>query len=240
MTLSPAQRTAIDSVNAYARTRKAHALAIIEHVLRMSDTARPSFARALDRIKAHARVALHFHPDRLAPRANAATSEIGHAVVGPTVIECMLEDGRYRSQFETRLSSGEISFEHDVDVLVADPCFRGTAIGYVMAELCQRYDIAQYWHCGFMLNPSEVPRNFRGPTMPSLAQRVARDGIVDAKAIGDAAASVIGDPDAWADRGTASHVGQELKWLWHCLLKLGRPSTARLGNSTDNRISPTS
>ena len=44
----------------------------------------------------HARVVVHFHPDRLGPTST-------------TVAEALLDEAVYRNQFETGLSSGSVS-----------------------------------------------------------------------------------------------------------------------------------
>ena len=57
--------------------------------------------------------------------------------------------------------------------------------------------------------------------MPSLAQRVARSGIIDASAIGAAVRDLHARPGDWRDRGSPDEVLQELKLLWHVLVKFG-------------------
>ena len=57
---------------------------------------RAAMKDAITKMKSHARVALHFHPDRPDPTMN-------------TVAKAMLEQGIYTSQFETLLSSGSVS-----------------------------------------------------------------------------------------------------------------------------------
>ena len=59
--------------------------------------------------------------------------------------------------------------------------------------------------------------------MPSLAKRVAPDGFLNTKEFGDAAASLRRNPAAWAARGSEKDVLQELKLLWHVLLRFGEP-----------------
>ena len=73
---------------------------------------------------------------------------------------------------------------------------------------------------------ADVPSDFSGPTMPSLAKRVAADGFLDVKKIGDAAASLKRNPEAWSDRGSEKDALQELKLLWHVLLRFGSADTA--------------
>jgi hypothetical protein len=53
---------------------------------------------AVETLRQHARVVLHFHPDRI-------------GVKPITVAEALLEEGRYRSQFETGLSSGGLTVD---------------------------------------------------------------------------------------------------------------------------------
>lgn len=57
--------------------------------------------------------------------------------------------------------------------------------------------------------------------MPSLAARVAYNGKVDVQAIGKGVRSLVADAEQWADRGTVAEVLQELKLLWHVLVRYG-------------------
>lgn len=356
MSLSTSQKAALACVAAYARARRDDALQIQQQIGRMSDIPPEDLQDALRAISSHARVALHFHPDR--PCAG-----------GETVALSLVREGRYRSQYETRVSNGGLSahlggrrdvceqrlfggayhasgvthaerpkygalqllrhaegpsprfgscylvlspgvsrrctFTHldshdeprhigtleeldavlaavlrdafcgefafgvrdltvpelmrrlrcevnlplgayavsepvrnlnyyieaqvhgdidlasDAEALVADPSFLGTETGDALLELCKRYDLKACWHHGFRLAAESVPRDFRGPTMPSLARRVAQSGFVDAGAIGGAVRDLHEHPGAWSDRGTFDEVLQELKLLWHVLVRYG-------------------
>jgi hypothetical protein len=106
---------------------------------------------------------------------------------------------------------GEIRLDRDVEALVADPSFRGTETGGHLEALATRYDLTIAWHQGFRMRVEDTPSDFRGPTMPGLAAEVGREGVVDAAAIGDAAREAAGDPERL----------QELKLLWHCLVRTG-------------------
>lgn len=118
---------------------------------------------------------------------------------------------------------GEISLATDVDVLIADPSFQGTQTGDVLQRLCQQYGIRLHWHCGFALPAADVPGDFRGPDVQALAKRVGLDGMVDAAAIGIAAADLRSTPDAWRDFGTPDRALQLMKLLWHVLVRYGNP-----------------
>jgi hypothetical protein len=358
MELVPSQKAALSHITRYARDRKEAAQRTLQEVLRMSNISPESFDEAIAKLKAHARVALHFHPDR--PTTNLTT-----------VAESLAECGIYKSQFETLLSNGsvsafpggardlwerkifggayqlegtlaahrpkygaldllqhaegpaprfgscyfllrpevsgrstftyldshqdppekgtyeefddivaalfteaflrdfaigekeltpsrlllhlrsnldkpfldpadktpvrnlnhyieaqvhgELSLANHVEILVADPAFRGTRTGTALEQMCQRYRITLHWHMGFALSVDEVPSDFRGPAMPPLARRIAKRETIDASCIGEAAMELKRNPAAFADRGSYEEVLQELKLLWHVLVKYGKP-----------------
>ena len=120
---------------------------------------------------------------------------------------------------------GDINLSTDVDILVYDPSFIGTETGENLKKICERFDIDSYSHCGFSMKSENFPDNFRGPKMPSLATRVASSGIINAKLIGDAAAELASKAEIWSDRGTSEEILQELKLLWHVLVKYGARMT---------------
>ncbi len=47
---------------------------------------------------------------------------------------------------------GAIHLRDDVDILVADPSFKGTDTGTSLERICKVFDIDLYWHCGFMMS----------------------------------------------------------------------------------------
>ena len=123
---------------------------------------------------------------------------------------------------------GAVRLADDVEAVVADPSFMGTETGATLAEVCERYDLTLHYHRGSVLPSSEVPSDVRGSAMASLATRVGRDGTVDARPIGEAAIALFRDPAAWTDRGTYADVVQELKLLWHVLVRCGRDPDAHV------------
>lgn len=118
---------------------------------------------------------------------------------------------------------GDISLKEDVEVLVADPSFRNTFVGNILEQICLKYSIDLYWHRGFELMVDEVPSDFRGPSMPSLAKRIAQKNYINANIIGTAVMNLKLNPEAWSDRGNYNEVLQELKLLWHVLVRYGKP-----------------
>ena len=159
-------------------------------------------------------------PDLSPPRL---LHHLGSKLGGPFADPSGREPRRNLNHYVEAQVHGQVSLDRDAERLVADPSFEGTGTGDVLRALCERYDVALHWHAGFALAPEAVPADFRGPAMPSLARRVALDGRVDAGAIGRAAVALRRDPAAWSDRGSYEEVRQELKLLWHVLVRFGAP-----------------
>lgn len=362
MIFKDCQRAALEHIRQYSAARREVAQETIAHLLEMSNIAQEDFPQALSSIQSHARVALHFHPDRLSQNLTS-------------VADSLLADGLYKNQFETFLSNGALAtdkggyrdlwengmfgeayltahvtpsdrpkygalnlmllpdgpsprfgscyfllkphvlprctfsstgsqlnppekgtldtldgvlaalltesfyrqfalgvhnirtrqlIDHlrdnlakpfqdpstqaaarnldyfievqvhghvrladDVEILVADPSFKQTKTGKLLEKICEVYDIKLYWHCGFVLNVEEVPLDFRGPKMPSLARRVASGTFLDVEMIGEATADLKRNPERWLDRGPSEYVLQELKRLWHVLVKFGKPNNTQ-------------
>ena len=133
---------------------------------------------------------------------------------------------RNLNQYVEAQVHGSVSLASDVDALVVDPSFRGTTTADYLSELCGRYEVELQWHRGYRLRVEDVPRDFRGPTMPSLAQLVGRERMLDVSMIGAAVRDLLANPDAWKDRGTVEEVLQELKLLWHVLVRCGASAAA--------------
>ena len=66
------------------------------HILRMSNVSEEEYAKAMSNLQEKSRIAVHFHPDRLDNNLDS-------------VIENLLIEGRYKSQFETLISNGGVS-----------------------------------------------------------------------------------------------------------------------------------
>ena len=124
---------------------------------------------------------------------------------------------------------GELNLAHEVEAIVADPSFQGTATGETIEATAKKYGVPLEWHDGFELTLDEIHDDFRGPEMPPLAKRVlanhAVDGEhIDAATIGMAAVSVVTNPQSWADWGNSKDTLQHIKYLWHTLVVYGKPN----------------
>ena len=118
---------------------------------------------------------------------------------------------------------GPVMLNRDVDILVGDPAFAGTRIGQRLNDLADKYGIELQWHCGFRLPNRDVPDDFRGPAIPSLAQHIAgMDGFVDAEVIGRAAASLHHNREQWRELGDYLDVLRTFRQLWHVVVHFGR------------------
>jgi hypothetical protein len=146
------------------------------------------------------------------------------ALVDPVAVrQCAGSPFRNLNQYVEAQVHGPVSLVSDVDAVVVDPSFRGTKTAEHLAELCRRHNVELQWHHGFRLRVEDVPRDFRGPTMPSLAERIARERTLDVSMIGAAVHDLYARPHTWRDRGTVAEVLQELKLLWHVLVRCGEP-----------------
>lgn len=91
--LSAAQSAALRHVDVIARDKEAAALSSIAGIFKRAGFALENYNEAMELVRQHARIVLHFHPDRFGGK--------------PTnVAESLLIEGVYRNQFETGLSSG--------------------------------------------------------------------------------------------------------------------------------------
>ncbi|NLR91463.1 DUF3626 domain-containing protein [Flammeovirga agarivorans] len=108
---------------------------------------------------------------------------------------------------------GEISLEKDVSELIVDYSFFNTKVGNTLMALSQKYKIQLHWNSGLELGVDEFPNNFRGPEVPKFAKQFGHNGKLNPFLLGKAALEI----------GNEYEELQMLKYLWHCLVKFGRP-----------------
>jgi len=94
--LLKSQKNALLYFNKYAQKFKAEAQSEIRSILSLSNIDYDFYSKAIDNIKNYARIGIHFHPDR--PDSSMKTT-----------IENLFEQGLYKNQFETLISSGAVS-----------------------------------------------------------------------------------------------------------------------------------
>lgn len=104
---------------------------------------------------------------------------------------------------------GPVELDRDVEALVLDPCYRGTAV----EAAARRLPCPLEWHGGFELSVGELRRHpgYRGQAYVDLGTSLAADGRIDPRIIGEALLAGRGDE-------------QGLKKVWHCLARFGAPA----------------
>ncbi|MFK8101974.1 MAG: DUF3626 domain-containing protein [Saprospiraceae bacterium] len=116
-----------------------------------------------------------------------------------------------------------ISLTQDVVSLVADASFKNTEYEKRLRHLCEKYAIALKWNRGFELTVEEVPNDFRGNSMPRVAAAIGTDNKINAYVIGQAEKYY---QKEIKDQTELQAKLQELKYLWHTLVKYGKPILA--------------
>lgn len=111
---------------------------------------------------------------------------------------------------------GPVRPDRHVEALVLDPCYRGSAV----EAAAQRLGCAVEWHAGFVLDVAELRRHpgYRGQEYVDLGARIAVDGVLDPRIVGDAVRAGRHDPQA-------------VKRVWHYLARFGAPGRAADGGS---------
>ncbi|MFF8351906.1 DUF3626 domain-containing protein [Streptomyces chartreusis] len=106
---------------------------------------------------------------------------------------------------------GGVVLARDVEAVVLDAGYRGTSVETAARLLPCPVE----WHPGYRLTVSELRRHadYRGQEYVDLGARIAADGHVDPRVIGDAAR-------------TGRHELQDLKKVWHTLARFGAPPGA--------------
>ncbi|MGW2567156.1 DUF3626 domain-containing protein [Streptomyces sp. NPDC001537] len=106
---------------------------------------------------------------------------------------------------------GGVQLAAHVEALVLDAGYRGTPVEAAARLLPCPVE----WHPGYRLSVAELREHadYRGAEYAELGARIAQDGQVDPRIIGDAAR-------------TGRHALQDLKMVWHILARFGAPEGA--------------
>ncbi|MFD8702533.1 DUF3626 domain-containing protein [Kitasatospora sp. NPDC059648] len=111
---------------------------------------------------------------------------------------------------------GPVRISQDIEALVLDPCYRGTAV----EEAARRLPCPVEWHPGFRLTVQELRRHpdYRGREFVDLGAEIAVDGLLDPRIVGAAAE-------------TGRHDPQAVKKVWHYLARFGAPAASAVAGS---------
>ncbi|MFC1416263.1 DUF3626 domain-containing protein [Streptacidiphilus cavernicola] len=171
--------------------------------------AAPRFGSAFFRLSAAALARTTFcYPDSwLSPTAFGVATAM--PLIGPAVADSASGRTDALDDYVEAQVHGPLLLAGDVEALVLDPCFRGTGV----EAAARRLPCPLAWHQGVTLGVGELVRHreFRGPEIVDLGLRLAVDGRLDPRILGDAARSGGHDP-------------QQLKKVWHLLARFGAPA----------------
>ncbi|OIJ69000.1 DUF3626 domain-containing protein [Streptomyces mangrovisoli] len=155
------------------------------------------------------------------PDSAAEPTDFGVAA-GMTLIDLAESDERdaLDDYIEAQVHGG-VDLARDVEALVLDACYHGTEVEAAARALPCPVE----WHPGYRLTVAALRRHgdYRGQEYADLGARIARNGLLDPRAIGDAAR-------------TGRHDLQDLKKVWHTLARFGAPEgagTARAAPSSE-------
>ncbi len=106
---------------------------------------------------------------------------------------------------------GAVRPDRHAEALVLDPCYQGTAV----EDAALRLGCPVEWHPGFRLKVEELLRHpgYRGQEYVDLGARIAVDGVLDPRILGEAARA-------------GHHAPQAIKKVWHYLARFGVPQKA--------------
>jgi hypothetical protein len=245
--LSAPQRVALRHVEAAARRAEVVDRARIADLLARAGSDLDDYGRALECVRGHARIVLHFHPDRFGLKST-------------TVVQALLEDGVYRNQFETGLSSGSVSAfpggERDAweNILFggayhSDEVTNPERPKYGALELVRYPDgpIPRFGSCYFVLRQSVAERTsftFMGSEDPRATERLGTIGwmhSVMAALLAEIEAGGMATPPWPPYRAPTLGVAQlTIPRLLHLLNELGQarkdPAVGKAGRVLDTQI----
>ena len=120
------------------------------------------------------------------------------------------EQDALNDYIEAQVHGGVLLAAH-MEALVLDESYRGTSVEAAARLLPCPVE----WHPGYRLSVAQLQEHadYRGAEYAELGARIAEDGRVDPRIIGDAAR-------------TGRHELQDLKMVWHTLARFGAPEGA--------------
>jgi hypothetical protein len=245
--LSASQRVALRHVEAAARRAEVADRPRIADLLARAGCESDDYVRALEDARRHARIVLHFHPDRFGLKST-------------TVAQALLEEGVYRNQFETGLSSGSVSafpggardaWENTLfgGAYHADGVTNPERPKYGALEFVRYPDgpIPRFGSCYFVLRQSVAERTsftFMGSEDPRATERVGTIGRIDsvmAALLTEIEAGGIATPPGPPYRAPTLGVAQlTIPRLLHLLHELAQPrkdpAVGKAGRVLDTQI----
>lgn len=180
--LSAPHRVALTHVLDLVRHQEAVSSSYIAEVLHRAGADISAYGAAMECVRVHARVVIHFHPDRF------GTKPI-------PVAEALLKEGAYRNQFETGLSTGGLSpfpggARDSWERSLFGGAYHASGVSdserpkYGALELVRYADgpIPRFGSCYFVMHPTVSSRTsftFAGSEDPRATERLGMIGRMD-------------------------------------------------------------
>ncbi|NOH81475.1 DUF3626 domain-containing protein [Vibrio sp. RE86] len=166
--------------------------------------AAPRFGSAYFKLKPHTLKRTTFcYPDSYFNPQDFATTDNADALISMAISSNadLLDD-----YIEAHVH-GVISVHDDIESIVLDPIYKESQVD----EYASQLGIPIEWHGGFQLSVEEMGRypDYRGLSFIELAQKLAIDGVLDAKLLGIAV-------------NEYGFEEQDIKKIWHYLARFGR------------------
>lgn len=166
--------------------------------------AAPRFGSAFFRLKPHVIERTTFcYPDSFFEPSDFATS--GHLA---RLIELASSDTQDEldDYIEAHIH-GELNLYRDVDAIVLDPCYAGSAI----EEQARELPLELHWHSGFEVSVETIEKHagYRGQEYVELARKVANGQYITPKLLGKA-------------ESNRNYEQQDIKKVWHYLARFGQ------------------
>ncbi|MFJ6739514.1 DUF3626 domain-containing protein [Streptomyces sp. NPDC091279] len=157
------------------------------------------------------------------PDSAAEPTDFGVAAALPLIALAEADEQDALNDYIEAQVHGGLHLARDVEALVLDACYRGTPV----EAAARRLPCPVAWHPGYRLTVPELRRHadYRGQEYADLGARIARDGVIDPRALGDASR-------------TGRHEIQDLKMVWHTLARFGAPQGAGTARSDGRPPAP--
>jgi hypothetical protein len=164
-------------------------------------------------------------------RSQVSVQSLIEAIGGNGLEVLSATQGRALDDYIEAQVHGSVDLAKDAEAIIADPSFQRTPIGSALMGISRRYELDLTWHSGFELDVADVPAEFRGPRIPLVARRIIEEfggtsSRLHAELIGRAARSVVTEPARWANWDTPLETLQQIKQLWHVLVRYGTSRTS--------------
>lgn len=145
------------------------------------------------------------------PDSAAEPAHFGVAAAMPLVALAEADEQDALDDYVECHVHGGVRLDRDVEALVLDASHRGTPV----EAAARRLPFPLAWHPGYRLTVPRLRRHadYRGLRYADLGARIAEDGVLTPRAVGDAARS-------------GRHAPQDLKMVWHTLARFGAPEGA--------------